>query len=70
MTLSNSPVSDAALLALALRLAREASDIINAIRAKGFVTTTKSDRSPVTEADQAAEKHILAGLRAAARIFR
>ncbi|MCE0744932.1 3'(2'),5'-bisphosphate nucleotidase CysQ [Acetobacter sicerae] len=66
MTLSDSPVSDAALLALALRLAREASDIINAIRAKGFVTTTKSDRSPVTEADQAAEKHILTGLRAAA----
>lgn len=66
MTLSTAPGSDAALLTLALRLAREASDLINAIRAKGFVTSTKSDRSPVTEADQQAEKHILAGLRAEA----
>lgn len=56
---------DADLLALALRLCREASDIINTIRGRGFVTSTKSDRSPVTEADQAAELHILAGLRAA-----
>lgn len=64
--ISDTPLpSDAVLLDLALRLAREASDIINAIRAKGFVTKTKSDRSPVTEADQAAETHILAGLRAA-----
>ncbi|NHN89709.1 3'(2'),5'-bisphosphate nucleotidase CysQ family protein [Acetobacter conturbans] len=65
MTIHPAPHSDAELLALALRLAREASDIINAIRAKGFVTTTKSDRSPVTEADQAAEIHILTGLRGA-----
>lgn len=66
MTLRSDRYSDADLLALALRLAREASDIINTIRARGFVTSTKSDRSPVTEADQAAERHILAGLRQAA----
>ncbi|NHN83570.1 3'(2'),5'-bisphosphate nucleotidase CysQ [Acetobacter musti] len=64
--MSDKPLpSDADLLALALRLAREAGTVINAIREKGFVTKTKSDRSPVTEADQAAETHILAGLRAA-----
>ncbi|WP_408744195.1 3'(2'),5'-bisphosphate nucleotidase CysQ [Acetobacter estunensis] len=65
--MSDTPLpSDTDLLALALRLAREAAVIINDIRAKGFVTTTKSDRSPVTEADQAAERHILSGLRAVA----
>lgn len=65
MTSVLSSPSDADLLALALRLAREASGVINTIRARGFVTSVKSDSSPVTEADQAAEAHILAGLRAA-----
>ncbi|GBR01226.1 3'(2'),5'-bisphosphate nucleotidase CysQ [Acetobacter oeni] len=63
MTTDAHPQSDTDLLALALRLAREAGDIINAIRRKGFVTTVKSDLSPVTEADQAAETHILKALR-------
>lgn len=57
---------DAALLALAARLADEAASLIRDIRARGFVTEVKGDSSPVTEADHAAERHILAGLRAAA----
>ncbi|MBB2155479.1 3'(2'),5'-bisphosphate nucleotidase CysQ [Gluconacetobacter diazotrophicus] len=56
---------DQALLDLATRLADEAAALIRAIRARGFETVTKSDSSPVTEADHAAEAHILAGLRAA-----
>ncbi|AOX20212.1 3'(2'),5'-bisphosphate nucleotidase CysQ [Kozakia baliensis] len=56
---------DRALLALAARLADEAAALIRDIRARGFATAIKSDRSPVTEADRAAEEHILAGLRAA-----
>ena len=36
-----------------------------AVRAGGFATETKRDASPVTEADRAAEKVILEGLRAA-----
>ncbi|MBF0863170.1 MAG: 3'(2'),5'-bisphosphate nucleotidase CysQ [Gluconobacter potus] len=56
---------DRALLALAFRLASEASDIINAIRERGFRTDIKDDASPVTEADHASEHHILSGLRAA-----
>lgn len=55
---------DRALLALAARLANEAAEIIREIRARGFDTHIKSDTSPVTEADHAAERHILAGLRA------
>ncbi|MCQ9156080.1 3'(2'),5'-bisphosphate nucleotidase CysQ [Acidomonas methanolica] len=58
-------VADTALLALATRLAGEAAELIRDIRARGFATETKSDRSPVTEADHAAERHILSGLRAA-----
>ncbi|CUW47521.1 3'(2'),5'-bisphosphate nucleotidase CysQ [Novacetimonas hansenii] len=57
---------DQALLDLAVRLATEAAALIRDIRARGFVTHTKTDDSPVTEADHAAEAHILAGLRAAA----
>lgn len=57
--------TDADLLALAARLAEEAADIIRTIRARGFETLTKTDASPVTEADHAAEAHILKGLRAA-----
>ncbi|MBS1089138.1 3'(2'),5'-bisphosphate nucleotidase CysQ family protein [Gluconobacter wancherniae] len=58
-----SPDDDRALLALALRLASEAAEIINEIRARGFQTEIKADASPVTEADRASERHILRGLR-------
>ena len=55
---------DGFLLDLALRLASEAAELIRAIRARGFATQVKTDSSPVTEADHAAEAHILKGLRA------
>lgn len=54
-----------ALLALAERLAREAAAVIMAWRARGAAVETKADDTPVTEADRAAERLILAGLRAA-----
>ncbi|MBO1323730.1 3'(2'),5'-bisphosphate nucleotidase CysQ [Acetobacter sp. TBRC 12305] len=57
--------TDTDLLALATRLSEEAAEIIRVIRARGFKTLTKTDSSPVTEADHAAEAHILRGLRAA-----
>lgn len=57
--------TDAHLLALAAQLAEEAADIIRTIRARGFEIQTKADTSVVTEADHAAERHILRGLRAA-----
>lgn len=60
-----STLADTDLLALAARLANEAAEIIRTIRARGFETVTKTDSSPVTEADHAAEAHILRGLRAA-----
>lgn len=60
-----STFADTDLLALAARLANEAAEIIRTIRARGFETVTKTDSSPVTEADHAAEAHILRGLRAA-----
>lgn len=48
------------------RLALEAGDIIMAIYARDdFDVRAKSDDSPVTEADEAADAHISAGLRAA-----
>ena len=50
-------------LHIAEQLAFQAAEVILAIRARGFATTTKSDQSPVTEADNAAEAVILAGLR-------
>jgi 3'(2'), 5'-bisphosphate nucleotidase len=59
-------MDDTALLSLAARLAHQAGAIILAIRARGFETLSKSDDSPVTEADHAAEALIAAGLRAAA----
>lgn len=66
MNIPSLPVhDDATLLDLAVRLATEAAGLIRDIRARGFVTHVKSDESPVTEADHAAETHILAGLRAA-----
>lgn len=54
-----------ALLSLAADLARQAGEVILAVRGRGFATTQKADRSPVTEADHLAEALINAGLRAA-----
>ena len=58
-------MDDTDLFALALRLAAEAADTILAVRARGFDTMRKADCSPVTEADQLAERLIVAALRAA-----
>src|SRR5947209_9037922 len=58
-------MDDPALLELAAGLARRAGDLILAVRARGFETLRKADRSPVTEADHAAEELIVTGLRAA-----
>ncbi|CAH2604125.1 3'(2'),5'-bisphosphate nucleotidase CysQ [Rhodovastum atsumiense] len=58
-------MDDAALLALAFDLAAEAGETILAVRRRGFTARQKADRSPVTEADEAAEAIIAAGLRAA-----
>lgn len=52
-------------LELAIRLARAAGIAVEAIRARGFVTTAKVDSSPVTEADLAADRIITEGLRSA-----
>lgn len=54
-----------ALLDLAADLAQRAGAVILEVRARGFETLRKADRSPVTEADHAAEAIIVAGLRAA-----
>ena len=53
------------MLTLAADLARRAGAVILAVRARGFDTLHKSDASPVTEADHAAEALIVEGLRAA-----
>lgn len=53
------------MLTLAADLARRAGAVILAVRARGFDTMHKSDASPVTEADHAAEALIVEGLRAA-----
>ncbi|GAC1346974.1 MAG: 3'(2'),5'-bisphosphate nucleotidase CysQ [Acetobacteraceae bacterium] len=58
-------MDDADLLRLAADLAHRAGDVIMAVRARGFETLRKADRSPVTEADHAAEMLIVQGLRAA-----
>jgi 3'(2'), 5'-bisphosphate nucleotidase len=58
-------MDDTALLNLAADLAKRAGAVILAVRERGFETTRKSDASPVTEADHAAEKLILEGLRRA-----
>jgi 3'(2'), 5'-bisphosphate nucleotidase len=58
-------LDDAALLELAAGLAWQAAELILGIRARGFSTLSKPDRSPVTDADHAAEALITAGLRAA-----
>ena len=59
-------MDDDALIALAAALALDAGAAILAIRQRGFDVVRKEDRSPVTEADHAAEAIIVAGLRAAA----
>lgn len=59
-------MDDAALLALAADLAWRAGAVILAVRAEGFETLRKHDRSPVTVADHRAEALIAEGLRAAA----
>jgi 3'(2'), 5'-bisphosphate nucleotidase len=56
---------DDALISLAAALALEAGDAILSIRRRGFDVVRKEDRTPVTEADHAAEAIIVAGLRAA-----
>ena len=58
-------MDDNALLSLAADLARRAGAIILTVRERGFATMHKDDRTPVTEADHAAEALITAGLRAA-----
>ena len=58
-------MDDDALLALAADLTERAGAAIMAVRARGFDVQRKSDHSPVTEADRAAEAIIVAGLRAA-----
>jgi 3'(2'), 5'-bisphosphate nucleotidase len=59
-------MNDDALIALAAGLALEAGAAILAVRQRGFDVVRKEDRSPVTEADHAAEAIIVAGLRKAA----
>ncbi len=56
-------MNDAELLSLAADLARRAGAVILATRARGFDVHAKSDDSPVTAADHAAEALILEGLR-------
>jgi 3'(2'), 5'-bisphosphate nucleotidase len=59
------PSNDAAVLALFEGLALSAGRVIMAVFDAGIVFETKADASPVTEADRAAERVILAGLREA-----
>ncbi len=58
-------MNDMSLLDLAFDLAQQAGAKILEVRARGFDTQRKSDASPVTEADHAAEALILTALRAA-----
>jgi 3'(2'), 5'-bisphosphate nucleotidase len=58
-------MNDTALLELAAGLATRAAEVILAVRARGYATTRKPDRSLVTEADHASEMLIVAGLREA-----
>ena len=58
-------MDDPSLLTLAADLARRAGSVILAVRARGFETRRKTDESPVTEADHAAEALIVEALRAA-----
>lgn len=56
---------DDAILAVLERLALEAGRVIGALFRAGCAVERKADASPVTEADHAAERIILAGLREA-----
>ena len=58
-------MDEIALLNLAADLARQAGAIILGVRARGFETLHKEDKSPVTEADHLAEHLIAAALREA-----
>jgi 3'(2'), 5'-bisphosphate nucleotidase len=58
-------MNDDDLIALISVLADRAGEAILDVRARGFDVTRKEDRSPVTEADHAAEAIIVAGLREA-----
>jgi 3'(2'), 5'-bisphosphate nucleotidase len=58
-------MTDADLLDLACRLAMEGGEVVLAARQRGVRADEKEDRSPVTEADRAAERLILAALREA-----
>ena len=58
-------MDDQTLLSLSVELANRAGEAILAIRGRGFDVERKSDSSPVTEADRAAEAIIVQGLRAA-----
>jgi 3'(2'), 5'-bisphosphate nucleotidase len=58
-------MDDDALIALAAGLALDAGDAILQVRSRGFDVVRKEDRSPVTEADHAAEAIIVTGLREA-----
>ena len=58
-------MDETALLELAADLALKAGAVILAVRARGFETMHKDDKSPVTEADHLAEELIAAALRQA-----
>lgn len=58
-------MNDDGLMALAAALALDAGAAILAVRQRGFDVVRKEDRTPVTEADHAAEAIIVAGLRKA-----
>ncbi|WP_439576235.1 3'(2'),5'-bisphosphate nucleotidase CysQ [Elioraea sp.] len=58
-------MTDQECLELVARLALAAADAIMAVRESGITVTRKLDRTPVTEADHAAEARIVTGLRAA-----
>lgn len=52
-------------LQVALRLAREAADVVARVYREDFAVDLKGDGSPITEADRQANELIVAGLRAA-----
>lgn len=58
-------MDDHSLVALAAQLAQQAGSAILAIRRHGFKTVSKPDQSPVTDADIASQRLILAGLESA-----
>ncbi len=58
-------MDDPALLSLAADLARRAGEVILSVRARGFETRHKADRTVVTEADHQAEALIVTALREA-----